>query len=174
MGGGDHQAEVGDVGAGRVRVARDREPPDELAVLVGDEQRGVRRSAASAGLAALVADAAPARVGEQPTVRLAADRARQRDEARLRRRACARRRRMFTASTTTPGAASTGIAGCGERAVRPHLDGGRAAEEEISAPPADDVVAERLEGCAAGEQSATHARDEPHRVRVVRDPAARR
>ena len=34
---GDHQAEVGDVAARRVRIAGEREPPDDRAVVLGDE-----------------------------------------------------------------------------------------------------------------------------------------
>ena len=40
--GGDHQPEVGDVAAGAVRVAGDREPGDDRAVVVGDEDGGIR------------------------------------------------------------------------------------------------------------------------------------
>ena len=43
------------------------------------------------------------------------------------------------------GAAAARVARGGERPVRQHLDGVRAAEEEVAAAPADDVVAHRLE-----------------------------
>src|SRR5205823_3219133 len=43
------------------------------------------------------------------------------------------------------GAAPAGIPGGGDRPVRQDLDRVRAAEEEIAAPPADDVVACRLD-----------------------------
>ena len=38
---GDHQAEVGDVPARRMRIARERQPADDRSVLLGDEHRGV-------------------------------------------------------------------------------------------------------------------------------------
>ncbi len=44
-----------------------------------------------------------------------------------------------------PAAAAPGVAGRRERTVRQHLDGVRAAEEEVVSPPADDVVADLLE-----------------------------
>ena len=56
---GDDEAEVGDVRARRVRVARERQPADDLAVELGDEERGVRVPAHRADVPPLVGDAAP-------------------------------------------------------------------------------------------------------------------
>ena len=56
---GDREAEVGDVGARRMRVARQREPADDLAVDLGDEQRRVGVAADRADVPPLGGDAAP-------------------------------------------------------------------------------------------------------------------
>ena len=77
---GDHQAEVGDVAARRVRVARDRQPSDDPVVVLGDEHGRVGMAAHGAEVAALVADRAPAAVGDQPPLGLGADRLGERDE----------------------------------------------------------------------------------------------
>ena len=77
---GDHQAEVGDVAAGGVRVAGDREAADDGAVVLGDEHGGVRVALQRAQVAALLGDAAPAVGVQQPGLRLAADGRSERDE----------------------------------------------------------------------------------------------
>ena len=89
-------------------------PTSSPSVELGDEDRGVRVALERPDVAALVADAAPARVGEQPALRLARDRARERDErgrvARLRARPDAGRAHP----DDDAGAASARVAGGGE------------------------------------------------------------
>src|SRR5581483_2210248 len=70
----DHQAEVGDVRARRMRVARDRESRDDLAAVgLRDEDRGVRIAAQELEVPPLVAAAAPlAARRDQPAFGLAA------------------------------------------------------------------------------------------------------
>src|SRR5205085_1311374 len=80
--GGDHQAEVGDMRAGGVRVAREREPPDELAVHLGDEDGRVRRAAHGTEIAAFFRNVPPVAVGDQPALGLAADGPAELDERR--------------------------------------------------------------------------------------------
>ena len=96
---GDHQPEVGDMAAGRVRVAGDREAADDPALVFGDEDRRVRVLAHGAHVAALVGDRAPAAVRDQPALGLRPDRLGQRDEKR-----CVLRIRgpYVHASTTIP------------------------------------------------------------------------
>ena len=62
-----------------------------------------------------------------------------------------------------PCAAAARVAGGREPAVGPHLDRRRAAEEEVAAAPADDVVAPRLERVQLGRVEAALAVD----VRLV-------
>ena len=78
----DHQAEIGHVTAGGVRIARDREAADDRAVVLGDEDGRVRVALQRTEVAALLADAAPAVGVQQPALRLAADGCSERDERR--------------------------------------------------------------------------------------------
>src|SRR5579862_452419 len=70
----DHQADVGDVRARRMRVARHRQPADQGPVrTLGDEHRGVRVAAHRLQIAPLVANGSPLAVrGDEPRLRLAA------------------------------------------------------------------------------------------------------
>ena len=131
---GDHQAEVGDVAAGAVRVAGDREAADDGAVVVGDVDGRVGVAAKRAQVAPLLADGAPAVRVQQPRLGLAADRGAERDERRrvLRPRLADHRR----SSDDDAVAAAARVAGGGERAVRAALDRGDAAEVEVAARPA--------------------------------------
>ena len=104
-------------------------------------------------VAALVARAAPARVGEEPALLLARDGAR-----RARRRSAASpgpRRRTRTPSALIATRLRHRL-GEGRRrrprSRREELDGGGAAEEEVAPTPADDVVAElaRARSSSAG------------------------
>src|SRR6185437_5235197 len=70
----DHQAEVGDVPAGGMLVARDRESADDDAVVVGDVDRGIRIAPDRAQIAPLVADVTPAVRRHEPAFGLRADR----------------------------------------------------------------------------------------------------
>ena len=79
---GDHQAEVGDVAARLVRVPRDRQPPDDRAVLLRDEDGRVRMPPQRAQVATLLGDAAPAVRVQKPAFGLAADRGGERGERR--------------------------------------------------------------------------------------------
>src|SRR5919201_3046830 len=98
---GHHQAEVGDVVARRVLVARDREAADDAALVLGDVDGGVRVAAERAEVATLVADAPPAVRGDEPALRLVADLRPECDECgRVAGLGLADRRRH--ASTTTP------------------------------------------------------------------------
>src|SRR5438270_357710 len=58
--GGDHEAEVGDVGARGMLVARDRQAPDDGTLVLGDEDGGVRVASDRPQVAPLVGDVAPA------------------------------------------------------------------------------------------------------------------
>ena len=78
----DHQAEVGDVPARRMGVARDREAPDDALRRLDDEHRRVRRAADGAQVAPLVGGAPPLAVRDQPALGLGPDRAREIDERR--------------------------------------------------------------------------------------------
>ena len=120
-------------------------------------------------VAPLVADRAPAVVGDQPALRLRADRLGERDERRRRRRAapaCANRGH----STTTPCAAAARVAGRGERCrPAPTSTAADAAEEEVPPPPADDVVARAPRAVELGRVGAALAVD----VRLVEVDARR-
>ena len=80
--GGDHQPEVGDVAARRMRVAREREPADELAVRLGDEDGRVRVALQRPEIAPFLRDAAPAVRGQEPGAFLRSDRGAELDELR--------------------------------------------------------------------------------------------
>ena len=75
--------------ARRMHVARDRQPADDPAVVLRDEDGGVGMTAHGAQVAPLVGDAPPRLGRQQPRAVLAADLARELDErlrvARLRR-----------------------------------------------------------------------------------------
>ena len=78
---GDQEAEVGDVRARRVRVARDREAADEPPVGgLGDEDRGVVEPPERLQVAPLLARAAPRAAREEPALGLARRPPRERDE----------------------------------------------------------------------------------------------
>src|SRR4051794_25682991 len=70
---GDHQAEVRDVEARRVRVAGEREPADDALGRLGDDDRGVAGAADRPDVAPLLARAPPAAGRDQPASRLRAD-----------------------------------------------------------------------------------------------------
>ena len=146
-----------------VRVAHEREPPDELARSSSATiERRVRVALQRADVAALLPDAAPA-----ASPRAASPPPRRRPRSRAR-RARARRRerpagRVDVHRDDHPGAAAARVAGGGERAVGQQLDGGDAAEEEVPAPPADELVAERREPVELGRVVAALAVD----VRLV-------
>ena len=136
----DHQAEIGDVRARRVRVARDREPSDESPSPSTATSSAAGMAPRGANVAALVADAPPPVVGEQPSLRLAADGACERDEGGARPPAPPRARGCRVMRDDDTCAAAPWIARRGERALRLDLDGRRAAEEQVATPPPDDVV----------------------------------
>jgi len=74
------KAEIGHVGARRVRVARDREAGDDAPAVDGDEDRGIGMAANGAQIPALVGGVPP-RVGrQQPLARLVPDRRRECDQ----------------------------------------------------------------------------------------------
>ena len=137
--------------ARRMRVAREREPADDLAVDLGHEQRSRRDGAAARGCSAArrrrcasVESASSQPSGSAPTA------LRERDErrgvARLGGDGCATRHAL----DDDAGAAAARVARGRERAVRLDLDSGRAAEEQVPPPPAHDVVAHRLEPVELG------------------------
>src|SRR3954453_12427517 len=67
---GDHEPDVGDVRARRVRVAREGEPTDQRAVaLVRDDDRAGWAAADGSQIPALVGNAPRPRVREQPPLR---------------------------------------------------------------------------------------------------------
>src|SRR5713226_9386809 len=76
-----HEAEIRDMPARRMLVARERQAADELAVQLGDEHSRVGMTADGADEAALLPHAPPLR-RDEPALRLGADRARERDERR--------------------------------------------------------------------------------------------
>jgi hypothetical protein len=80
----DHEPEVGDVGARRVRVARERDATDDpVGVGVdGDEDGGVGVATDGAKVSPLVGDATPRIGSEQPVARLPADRGGEGDQLR--------------------------------------------------------------------------------------------
>ena len=65
-----------------VLVTGDREAPHDAAVALSDENRGVRVALERAEVAALVVHAAPTLRGDEPALRLTADRIPERDELR--------------------------------------------------------------------------------------------
>ena len=77
MAGGDHQAEVGDVLARRVRVAAERKPADDARARalgdLGDENRGVVVAPKRAQVPPLLARCPPGAVRDQPAFRLRGD-----------------------------------------------------------------------------------------------------
>ena len=79
--GGDHQPEIGDVRARRVRVAGERQADDPVAVR-RDEHGRVGMAAHGLQVAALVADRAPGVGRQEPRARLAADLGREDDQLR--------------------------------------------------------------------------------------------
>src|SRR5581483_11998164 len=78
----DHQAEICDVAARRMRVAGDGEPADDRAVVLRDEHHRVGMPAQRAQIPALAGDAPPGRRGQQPSLRLRGHLVRERDERR--------------------------------------------------------------------------------------------
>jgi hypothetical protein len=78
----DHEPDVGDVGARRVRVAGEREATDDPVGVDGDEDGGVGVATDGAKVSPLVRDATPRIGGEQPIARLPADRGGERDQLR--------------------------------------------------------------------------------------------
>src|SRR5205823_2335703 len=78
---GDHEAEVGDMRARGMRVAREREPAGDLSFSFCDEDDRIGMAADGADVASLVADAAPLRP-DQPALGLRADGRCERDERR--------------------------------------------------------------------------------------------
>ena len=137
--GGDHQAEVGDVAARAVRVARDREPADDRAVVVGDEDGGIRVPAERAQVAALLPDAAPAVRVEQPGLGLAADRGAELDERRRVLRA--RRADLDRHPTTMPWPPRRGSPAAASVPSGRRSTGRDTAEVEVAARPAHAVPA---------------------------------
>ena len=86
-----------------MRVAHQREPADELAAFeLGDEERRVGVALERADVAALVARAAPARIGEQPALLLGGDRRRELDERRASPGTAFRTRNAQLTSTPAP------------------------------------------------------------------------
>ena len=129
--------------AGRMRVAGDREPPDDPVARLRDEHGRVGGAADRAQVAPLVADAAPLAVRDQPALGLGADRLRERDQrGRVAGVAVAH---VDVHSTTTAGPAAPRIAGGLELAVLADRHGRDAAEEDVARRPAHDVVAAPLE-----------------------------
>ena len=142
----DHQADVGDVRARRVRVAPDREAADERPVAaLRDEDRRVRIAAQRLEEAALIAGAPPlAGDADQPALGLS--RSPRRRAASAARRPTGSACRIRTPSLDDYRSAAPPRVACrGERAVLADLDGRDAAEEEVPLAPADDRVARRLE-----------------------------
>ena len=82
--------------ARRVRVARERDAADDPVGGLGDEHGRVRVAADGPQVAALLRRGAPLAVGDQPALRLGADRAGELDERRRRRLGSARRTRIVT------------------------------------------------------------------------------
>src|SRR5262249_9232847 len=76
-----HQAESGHVMARRVGVAREREPADDPALVLGHEDRGVRGAPDSAQVPPFLPHVAPVSLGDQPGLGLGADRAAKLDES---------------------------------------------------------------------------------------------
>ena len=70
---GDHQPEVGDVPARGVRIAREREPPDDAPAVLGHEHGRVRMALDRAQVPPLVRDGAPRPGAEDPAAVLAPD-----------------------------------------------------------------------------------------------------
>ena len=136
---GDHQAEVGDMAACLVRVPRDRQPPDDRAVLLGDEDGRVGMPPQRAQVATLLGDAAPAVRVQKPALGLTADRGGERGERRRILGLGRSDRATSLDDDSVPAAAR--VAGGRERAVRAPLDRGDAAEEEVAARPANGVPA---------------------------------
>ena len=77
---GDHQAKVGDVVTGAVRVAGDREAADDDAGILSDVDGGVWMAAERTEVAPLLADGAPAVRVQQPRLRLPPDRGAELDQ----------------------------------------------------------------------------------------------
>jgi hypothetical protein len=78
----DHHAEVGDVGARRMRVARERQATDD-AIAVGRHQHSrIGVAADRLEVAAFVCDRTPPLGGQQPVAGLLADGGRERDQLR--------------------------------------------------------------------------------------------
>jgi hypothetical protein len=82
VGDGHHQAEVGDVAAGWMRVARKGQATDDACLDLGDEHGGVGVPADCAQIAALCADRPPPSVRDEPRFGLASDRLGERNQLR--------------------------------------------------------------------------------------------
>ena len=78
----DHQPQVGNMAACRVRVARDREAADDHPVVLGEEHGGVGVVPNRLQVPALVGDRAPAALRDQPALGLRPDRLGEIDERR--------------------------------------------------------------------------------------------
>ena len=145
MQGGDHEAEVGDVPARRVGVAAERQPADDaVGRELGDEHGGVVVAAQRAQEPPLFAGRPPGSVRDQPALGLRGDGLGELDE-RTGIPGFARRTTIRSAVDDDSMASPAGVACRCQRPVRPHLDRGGAAEVQVPAPPADDVVAAAVE-----------------------------
>ena len=129
---GDHQAEVGDVGARGVWIAGERQAADDPVAVDGDEHRRVGMAAHGLQVAALVRDRRQVSVVSSQSPGSPPDGGRQRDELRRvgRLRGPDRDHR-----TTTPCPPRRGSPAAPRIAVRTPLDGGDAAEEQVSSRP---------------------------------------
>ncbi len=128
--------------AGRMRVARDREAARDLAVLLRHEDGRVLGAADRAQVAALVADASPVAVRDQPAFGLGSDRLGQRHE---RARVAGPRLTDVQAHTTTPAPPRRGSPAASSSPSSRTSTADDAAEEHVARAPAHDVVAARLE-----------------------------
>ena len=77
---GDHQAEVRNVCTGRMRIPGQRQAADDVALLDGDVDGGIRIATDGLEVATLVCDGAPRLGRQQPVARFATDRGREGDE----------------------------------------------------------------------------------------------
>jgi len=76
----DHEAEIGDVGARRVRVAGKGETSDDQVVVGSDEDRCVRMASNCLEVATLVEHRSPRLGGQKPATALSTDLQREEDE----------------------------------------------------------------------------------------------